>query len=132
MDEQKNNKPLFSQFAQWISELSGKAGSFLLASLLIVIWLVTGPFFNYSDTWQLLINTGTTIVTFLMVFLIQNTQNRDTKIINLKLDELIKSHLRADNLSIDLASLSDKELEKLEKHYNKVCHERSQRMNKNE
>ncbi|MFJ1269335.1 low affinity iron permease family protein [Legionella lytica] len=130
MKKSECKKGIFSQFAQWVSELSGQAGSFLTASALIIIWLVTGPFFNYSDTWQLLINTGTTIVTFLMVFLIQNTQNRDTKIMNLKLDELIKSHLQANNLSIDLASLSDKELENLEEKYKHICHERSQRLKK--
>src|SRR6185369_6337791 len=90
-------------------------------------WGVTGPHFHYSDTWQLVVNTSTTIITFLMVFLIQNTQNRDTRAINLKLDEIIRSHKHARNELIDIEKLNDKELEELTQHYEKIratCDER--------
>ena len=90
---------------------------FLLAVIVLIAWAVTGPLFHYSDTWQLIINTGTTIVTFLVVFLIQNTQNRDAKALHLKLDELIRSHNPASNDLIDIEQLSDGELDELEKRY---------------
>lgn len=92
----------------------GSAYAFLLAFLVVVVWGITGPMFGYSDTWQLVINTGTTIITFLMVFLIQNTQNRDSKSIHLKLDELIHTTKGARNSFLDLDSLSDKELAMLD------------------
>lgn len=111
----------FHKTALAISEASGSVYAFLAAFLLIIVWIITGPLFHFSDTWQLVINTGTTIVTFLMVFLIQHTQNRDTKIINLKLDELIKSHQPADNFTIALDKLSDEELQILEDKYKKIC-----------
>jgi low affinity Fe/Cu permease len=82
----------FSRAAQWTAAQCGRAHTFILACCVIVVWAVTGPIFGYSDTWQLIINTGTTIVTFLMVFLMQNTQNRDTAAIQLKLDELIRAN----------------------------------------
>ena len=103
---------------------------FFLACLGIVAWLLTGPYFHYSDTWQLIVNTATTIVTFLMVFLIQNTQNRDTRAINLKLDEVIRSHNNAHNEMINIEKLSDEELEKLAKHYDRIreeCDHRAER-----
>ena len=108
----KNNRlsNLFNKFATLSCNLAGSPWSFLIALLFILVWAITGPIFNYSDTWQLIINTGTTIITFLMVFLIQHTQNRDTKILNLKLDELIKSQRNANNSSIDLDKLDDEEL----------------------
>ncbi|KTD13405.1 low affinity iron permease family protein [Legionella jamestowniensis] len=115
----------FARFAKVISDAVGTVWSFLLALLAIVIWTVTGPLFHFSDTWQLIINTGTTIITFLMVFLIQHTQNRDTVILNLKLDELIKSHKSANNQSIDLNKLTDEELLVLEKEYKKICNKRT-------
>lgn len=105
---------LFRKFAQKASEIVGSFWSFIVAALIIVIWAVTGPLFGFSDTWQLVINTGTTIVTFLMVFLIQNTQNRDAKAIHLKLDELIRSSTKASNKLLDLEHRSDEELEDLE------------------
>jgi low affinity Fe/Cu permease len=83
---------IFRAFAHATAEWSGSASAFLAVVVVVLIWLITGPFLNYSNTWQLVINTGTTVVTFLMVFLIQNTQNRDTREIHLKLDELIRSH----------------------------------------
>lgn len=101
----------FSDFAKWISDLSGKGGTFLLACGLVVIWGVAGPFFHFSDTWQLVINTGTTIVTFLMVFLIQHTQNRDSVAMQLKLDELIRALEGAKN---ELAAIDDLPMEHLE------------------
>jgi low affinity Fe/Cu permease len=91
-------KESFRAFAHSAAEKSGSPSTFLAALLLVIGWLITGPYFRYSDSWQLVINTGTTIVTFLMVFLIQNTQNRDTREIHLKLDELIRSHEPARNL----------------------------------
>ncbi|KTD16539.1 low affinity iron permease family protein [Legionella jordanis] len=115
----------FTDFAHVVSEGVGKVWAFILALLIVLVWLITGPFFHYSDTWQLWINTGTTIITFLMVFLIQHTQNRDTFILNLKLDELIKSHSGADNSSIDLSKLTDDELKMLEEEYRKICNQRT-------
>jgi low affinity Fe/Cu permease len=101
----------FSGFAQIISHATGHPLAFALAVLVVVVWGVTGPIFNFSDTWQLVINTGTTIVTFLMVFLIQNTQNRDTLALQLKLSELVLAQKGADNSFVELENLSDAELE---------------------
>lgn len=112
---------IFSNFSKIISETVGSPISFLTAVLFIVVWLVSGPFFHFSENWQLIVNTGTTIITFLIVFLIQHTQNRDTEIINLKLDELIKGHKGSKNSIIDLSQLSDEELKELEKSYKKLC-----------
>jgi low affinity Fe/Cu permease len=103
---------IFADIANWSSRASGKAITFLLAVMIIVIWSVTGPIFGFSDTWQLVINTGTTIVTFLMVFLIQNTQNRDGAAIQVKLDELIRVS-RVKNSIIGIEHLTDEELEDL-------------------
>ena len=110
----------FSRFASSTAELVGHPYMFLLAVVVLVIWSVSGPFFHFSDTWQLIINTGTTIVTFLVVFLIQNTQNRDAKALHLKLDELIRSHHPASDDLIDIQKLSDEELDQLEKRYEKI------------
>src|SRR6187551_2428616 len=110
----------FRSFAQRSSSVLGSAWSFCGAVLIIVLWLVTGPIFHFSDTWQLIINTGTTIVTFLMVFLIQNTQNRDAKALHLKLDELIRAVGPARNRLLDLESMSDDELARLEKEFRKL------------
>jgi len=111
----------FRIFAQWTSELSGSAWSFIGAVLLIIVWALSYPFFMQMqdgfNTWQLVINTLTTIITFLMVFLIQNTQNRDAKVLHLKLDELIRSQHGARNELVDLEKLSDDELKKLEKQF---------------
>ena len=104
----------FRRFSHKTSEIVGSPWSFIVALTIIVIWALTGPIFHFSDTWQLVINTGTTIVTFLMVFLIQNTQNRDAKAIHLKLDELIRALESARNNLVDLEDLSDDELKKLE------------------
>ncbi|ABF40802.1 protein of unknown function DUF1452 [Candidatus Koribacter versatilis Ellin345] len=110
----------FQGFATTASNLVGTRWSFLAAVIIIVAWAVTGPIFHYSDTWQLIINTGTTIVTFLMVFLIQNTQNRDARAIHLKLDEIIRSIHHAHNEMINIEKLSDEELSELAKQYDAI------------
>ena len=110
----------FGVFARKTSNILGSAWAFVLAILIIVIWAATGPTFGYSDTWQLIINTGTTIVTFLMVFLIQNTQNRDAKAVHLKLDELIRALGGARNKLVDLEKLSDDDLKTLEMEFEKL------------
>jgi low affinity Fe/Cu permease len=107
----------FGVFARKTSGVLGSAWAFVIAILIIVVWAMTGPAFGYSDTWQLIINTGTTIVTFLMVFLIQNTQNRDAKAVHLKLDELIRAVGPARNKLVDLEKLSDDDLKALEKEF---------------
>jgi low affinity Fe/Cu permease len=104
---------LFSQVAHWTGRQCGRASVFMAAVVLIIAWAITGPFFHYSDTWQLIINTSTTIVTFLMVFLLQNTQNRDTTAIQLKLDELIRANEDARNKMLCLEDLSEDELKKV-------------------
>src|SRR6058998_3398497 len=110
----------FRIFARHASMVLGSAWTFASAILIIIIWGLTGPMFRYSDTWQLIINTGTTIVTFLMVFLIQNTQNRDAKAAHLKLDELIRAVKDARNELVDLEDLSDEELQKLEEQFKTI------------
>jgi low affinity Fe/Cu permease len=120
-----NNKRSFTSYfrviANKISTWAGSAGVFLGAILIVLVWASTGPTFNYSDTWQLIINTGTTIVTFLMVFLIQNTQNRDTKAIQLKLDELIHANTKARDTFVGLEDLTDEELVELDKEFKKLA-----------
>ena len=110
----------FRIFARKSSGILGSPWAFTIAILIIVVWGITGPTFHYSDTWQLIINTGTTIVTFLMVFLIQNTQNRDAKAMHLKLDELIRALKRARNEMVDLEELSDEELNTLEEQFRQL------------
>ena len=110
----------FRCFAQRSSTLLGSAWAFCGAVLVILVWLVTGPTFHFSDTWQLIINTATTVVTFLMVFLIQNTQNRDAKAMHLKLDELIRAVKGARNQLVDLEELSDNDLKKLEEQFRRL------------
>jgi low affinity Fe/Cu permease len=110
----------FGRFATFASIWLGSKWGFVCAGMVIVLWGVTGPVFHYSDTWQLIINTGTTIVTFLMVFLIQNTQNRDARAINLKLDELIRAVEKARNHMINIEKLSDAELDTLEDQFTRL------------
>jgi low affinity Fe/Cu permease len=111
---------LFRKFAHGVSNIVGTSWVFILAVLIILVWAITGPMFNYSDTWQLVINTGTTIITFLMVFLIQNTQNRDAKAIHLKLDELLRGVKGARTGLVNLESLSDEELDRLQKEFERL------------
>jgi low affinity Fe/Cu permease len=117
----------FRHFARKSSEVLGSPWAFIGAIFIIVVWGLTGPAFHFSDTWQLIINTGTTIVTFLMVFLIQNTQNRDAKAVHLKLDELIRAVQGARNQLVDLEKLSDDELKKLEEQFTRVRRKAAQR-----
>ena len=115
------NKSLFTRFAEWAARATGKPVATMLAFLVIIVWAVTGPFFHYSDTWQLVINTGTSLVTFLMVFLIQNSQNRDTEAIQIKLDELIRALEGAHNALLDLEELDEKELLRIRTNYGKLA-----------
>lgn len=107
----------FTKFAKWTSRITGQPSAFAVAAGTLVVWAFSGPFFGFSDTWQLIINTGTTIVTFLMVFLIQNTQNRDSEALHVKLDELIRSTRGANNQLLDLEELEVEELDKLRDEY---------------
>ena len=111
----------FSRFAKKTAQLSGRPATFALAAAIIVVWAIIGPVFGFSDTWQLVINTGTTIITFLMVFLIQNTQNRDTAAMQIKLDELIRATQGAHNALLDLEELEEKELEVFRRKYEKMA-----------
>jgi low affinity Fe/Cu permease len=120
---------LFRKAAQKAAIVLGSAWIFVTAVTIVVIWALTGPLFGYSDTWQLVINTGTTIITFLMVFLIQNTQNRDTRAMHLKLDELIRAQQGARNSMMDLEDLSDEDLEKLHKEFLRICRDRGMYLN---
>lgn len=115
-------KPIFRKISTKVSQAAGSASAFLLATLLVIVWASTGPLFDYSNTWQLIINTATTIGTFLMVFLIQNTQNRDGKAVQLKLDELIRA-TRARDAFVGLEELTDEELEQLDKDF-RVLHDK--------
>lgn len=113
-------KNFFDQFADWAVYFTGSAGAFIGASLLIIIWAATGPMFKFSEVWQMVINTGTTIITFLMVFLIQKAQNKDSKAIQIKLNELIATHERASNRIVDIEDLTEDELDELHKFYEKI------------
>ncbi len=111
----------FARFAQATSRATGRPAAFMTAAIIIVAWAVSGPIFGFSDTWQLVINTGTTIVTFLMVFLIQNTQNRDSEAIQIKLDELLRSINGAHLALLDLEELDDKDLDRIIADYRKLA-----------
>jgi low affinity Fe/Cu permease len=119
----KRSRTWYSGFSQWIARFTGWPITFALALGLIVVWVVTGPIFHFSDTWQLVINTGTTIVTFLMVFVIQNTQNRDTEAIQIKLDELIRATRGAHNALLDLEELEAEQLDEFRLRYSKLAQE---------
>lgn len=116
METKKSPAP-FTRFAKWTARAAGRPNAFALAVLILIVWAITGPLFQFSDTWQLVINTGTTIVTFLMVFLIQNTQNRDSTALHVKIDELIRANRSAHNALLDLEELEEKDLDKLRDDY---------------
>jgi low affinity Fe/Cu permease len=113
--------PFFERFAGQITRITGKPIAFIVALLAIIVWAITGPIFNYSDTWQLIINTSTTIITFLMVFVIQQSQNKDTTALQLKLNELIAASDKTSNRLIDIEDLSAEELETIKKFYIKLA-----------
>lgn len=115
------SKSWFTRFAKWTARMTGRPASFACAVTVILIWAVTGPLFKFSDTWQLVINTGTTIITFLMVFLIQNTQNRDSEALQVKLDELIRVTTGAHNALLDLEELEERDLDRIRANYEKLA-----------
>ena len=117
---------IFSRAAQWTSRQCGRPLTFILSCVVILVWGITGPFFHFSDTWQLIINTGTTIITFLMVFLIQNTQNRDMTALHLKLDELIRATDHARNTLMVLEDMTEEELDRLKTSFTQLSHETPQ------
>src|SRR5262245_16949203 len=118
--DQKKNTNTFEKLSSAVSKKSGSTGAFITAVSIIIVWLVTGPLFHYSDTWQLIINTGTTVVTFLMVFLIQRSQNKESLAIQIKLNELIASSKLASNRLIDVEDLTEEELNTLERYYSEL------------
>jgi len=115
--EDDYKRSIFTRFARWTSGVTGRPLTFIVAVSVVVAWAVTGPLFDFSDTWQLVINTSTTIVTFLMVFLIQNTQNRDTEALQIKLDEIIRALKGARNEVLDLEEMDEKQLDEIRKEY---------------
>lgn len=115
-----SKKPFFDKFANSAASFTGSSPAFMGAVAIMVVWAATGPVFNYSETWQLVINTGTTIITFLMVFLIQKAQNKDSKAIQLKLNELLAASDKASNRMVDIEALTEDELDKLHKYYTKL------------
>lgn len=118
MSHKSNN--FFEIFSNWATKFTGSSAAFIGATAIVIVWAATGPVFHYSETWQLVINTGTTIITFLMVFLIQKAQNKDSKAIQIKLNELIAAHEKASNRIVDIEDLSEKELDQLHLYYEKL------------
>lgn len=119
--QSRKSKGGFRNFARASARWTGRPSAFVIAAGFILVWVVTGPIFHFSDTWQLVINTATTIVTFLMVFLIQNTQNRDSEAVQLKLDELLRSTQGAHNALLDIEELSEQELDEIKECYAKLA-----------
>ena len=113
----KKRKNLFERFSNWATAVTGSSAAFMIATATVIVWGVTGPVFHYSETWQLVINTGTTIITFLMVFLIQKSQNKDSKAVHLKLNELLASHEGTSNRMVNIEDLTEGELDQLYKFY---------------
>jgi low affinity Fe/Cu permease len=113
----KKKVNLFERFSNWATTATGSSAAFIIAATVVVVWAVSGPLFHYSETWQLVINTGTTIITFLMVFLIQKSQNKDSKAIHLKLNELLASHEGTSNRIVDIENLTENELDELHRFY---------------
>ena len=122
INKKSNKKEIhfFYNFANWATKFTGSAGAFIAATTLVVVWAATGPLFNFSETWQMIINTGTTVITFLMVFLIQKAQNKDSKAIQIKLNELIAASGKASNRIVDIEDLTEKELDDLHQFYEKL------------
>ncbi len=116
-----SNKNFFEKFSNWATNFTGSSYAFIGAVLIVLFWAISGPFFKYSETWQLVINTGTTIITFLMVFLIQKAQNKDGKAIQLKLNELIAASKQASNRMVDIEDLTEKELDQLHDYFVKIA-----------
>lgn len=125
----ENKTPFFEKFSNKVTQVTGTSGAFAIAALMIIIWAVAGPFFHFSETWQLVINTGTTIVTFLMVFLIQKSQNKDSKAIQLKLNELVASVSGASNRMVNIEDLNENQLDELHKAYVKLVESRETKEN---
>src|SRR5438045_3659321 len=121
LSDRKIKKSIFERFATYITIKTGSTGAFLTAVIIILAWIVTGPIFHYSDTWQLVINTSTTIITFLMVFLIQKSQNKDSLALHLKLNELVAAMQGASNRLIDVEALTEKELATLHRYYSELA-----------
>lgn len=126
------NHDFFGKFAKKVSQICGSPWAFATATGAVIIWGITGPFFGYSETWQLVINTGTTIVTFLMVFIIQHTQNKDSAAVQIKLDELIRANPHAHNSLLDLEELSEEEIEQLRDYYEALAREAQKALRKGE
>src|SRR5436190_914695 len=122
------SKSWFTRFAKWTAKMAGRPMAFVAAVGIIVLWAFSGPLFGFSDTWQLVINTGTTIITFLMVFLIQSTQNRDSEAIQVKLDELIRLSKGGHNALLDLEELEDKELDAIRAEYCRIAEQARERL----
>jgi len=122
----------FTRFAKWTAKAAGRPLTFTLAVLVIAVWGTSGPLFGFSDTWQLIINTGTTIITFLMVFLIQNTQNRDAEAIQVKLDELIRLSQGGHNVLLDLEELEDEELNRIRESYCRLAEDAREKLRRGE
>jgi len=125
-NKKPNQRSAFEQIATSVTKASGGSAAFMLAISTILLWLISGPFFHYSDTWQLVINTGTTIITFLMVFLIQRSQNKDSKAVHLKLNELLASHAQASNRLVCIEDLSEEEIKVLQKFYEHLAYKTKQ------
>ncbi|HSD09224.1 low affinity iron permease family protein [Flavobacterium sp.] len=119
-NKKQNQNSVFEKFAANVSKAAGSTPAFISAFLLVVVWAISGPFFNYSETWQLVINTGTTIITFLMVFLIQKAQNKDSLAIQLKLNELVASSEYASNSLVDIESMTEEEMIIVQKYYHRL------------
>lgn len=117
----KSNQSVFEKFSDWATKFTGSSYAFIGATIIVLVWAISGPVFNYSETWQLVINTGTTIITFLMVFLIQKAQNKDSKAIQIKLNELIAAHEKASNRIVDIEDLTEAELDQLHHYYENLA-----------
>src|SRR5437763_14823514 len=126
------SKTWFTRFAKWTARMAGRPVAFVAAVGIIALWALTGPLFGFSDTWQLIINTGTTIVTFLMVFLIQSTQNRDSEAIQVKLDELIRLSKGGHNALLDLEELEEEELDAIREEYCRIAEQARERLRQGE